>query len=64
MKAHEGAPIDINQPSGYGDFELVVRAVGGKLFTEDSELEQADQQSAANRAGFQKTLIGGDSVRR
>ncbi|HFG4827287.1 TPA: cellulose biosynthesis protein BcsG [Salmonella enterica subsp. enterica serovar Typhi] len=38
MKApHEGAPIDINQPSSYlAISELVVRAVDGKLFTEDS----------------------------
>ncbi len=30
MKARmRGAPIDINQPSSCGDFELVVRAVDG-----------------------------------
>ena len=38
MKApHQGAAIDINQPSSYlAVFELVARAVDGKIFTEDS----------------------------
>ncbi len=50
MKApHQGAPIEITQPTSYlAISELVARAVDGKLFVEDSVNWDQHQQTAAN----------------